>query len=132
MQEWEEYEEQILKHLSEKFPKHHFKKNDFVIGRHSKVKRQIDISMRTDIAGSDALMVIECKCINKNIDVKVVDSFIGFLDDVNATLGVIVTKIEQKVVLLGWMLFHMKNFMIMILICMFVRNVIQGTIVLHQ
>lgn len=92
MQDWEVYEDQILEHLKKKYSDYVFKKNDHVQGRYSKVDRQIDISIRKDFAGSDVLMVVECKCINRNVDVKVVDSFIGFLEDVNAKLGVIVTK----------------------------------------
>lgn len=91
-QEWQEYEEQIFKHLKDNYPKESFKKNDSIEGRFSKTGRQVDISSRREFAGSEVLMVIDCKCFNTKVDVKDVDSFIGFLDDLGAQIGVLITN----------------------------------------
>lgn len=89
---WEIYENQIFDHLKSKYPGYTFKKDDSIDGRFSKVPRQIDIAMRSKVAGSDSLMVIDCKCFETKVDVKDVESFIGMLEDVGAHFGVLVTN----------------------------------------
>lgn len=92
MSVWKRYEKQIFDILRNKGPSCNFKKNDFLQGHFSGVKRQVDISIKGEIAGYEVVGVVECKCLNKKIDVKIVDSFVGFLEDVGATLGIIVTN----------------------------------------
>ena len=55
--------------------------------------RQVDILVTSTIIGKPFTAVVECKCFNKNVDVKTVDSFVGFVDDVKANLGIIVTNV---------------------------------------
>lgn len=42
--------------------------------------------------GHEIKLAVECKCYSKNIDVKIVDGFIGFLEDIKANLGIIITN----------------------------------------
>ena len=36
-------------------------------------------------------MVVDCKCFNRNVDVRHIEAFAGFLEDVNVDLGLLVT-----------------------------------------
>lgn len=90
--DWELYEEQIFRKLRTDFPDSAITKNDHIKGQFSKVSRQVDISIRGDLTGYEVLGVVECKHFSRRVDVKVVDSFIGFLEDVKANLGVIITN----------------------------------------
>jgi predicted helicase len=89
---WKTFEKQIFNKFKDEFPKSNLKKNDHIIGQHSKVKRQIDISVREKMVGKEVLGIIECKFFNRKIDVKIVDGFIGFLRDVKANFGIIITN----------------------------------------
>lgn len=92
MADWELYEQQIYEKFKNSYSDCEFTKNDKIVGQYSKVQRQIDVAVRGTLAGYPQLLVIECKYFNKHVDVKVVDSFIGFLEDVNANHGVIITN----------------------------------------
>lgn len=89
---WKKYEKQILKALKDKYRDFHVRPNEKIPGVYSKIKRQVDVSLRKDNKGTPVLGIVECKCYSKRIDVKVVDSFIGFLQDVGADFGFIVTN----------------------------------------
>lgn len=42
--------------------------------------------------GKSIFGVVECKYFNKKIDVKVVEGFIGFMEDVGTNVGIIITN----------------------------------------
>ena len=68
-------------------------KDAHVEGRYSGVKRQIDILIRLLKDGNvDSTCLVECKHYAQKINVKIVDSFIGCLEDVNADKGIIVSE----------------------------------------
>ncbi|AOW18472.1 hypothetical protein LPB03_13850 [Polaribacter vadi] len=92
MTEWKKYEKELFTKYSEEFPDHEIKINDKIIGQFSKVKRQIDISIRKNVTNYSVLGIIECKYYNRKVDVKIVDCFIGFLDDIKANFGIIITN----------------------------------------
>jgi len=92
MKEWEDYEAQIFKKIKSEFPETEVLKNQKIQGYFSKQKRQIDILVKGNFIGKDIIGVVECKNFNKKIDVKVVDSFIGFIEDVKANIGIIITN----------------------------------------
>jgi hypothetical protein len=62
-------------------------------GYFSGTDRQIDVIVRGRFAGleGDHLMVVDCKCINRRIDVTHVEAFGGLVEDVGAPLGLMVT-----------------------------------------
>lgn len=89
---WREYETYIARHLQRAFPAstiRHDVKRDGVV---SKTKRQIDILIEDRIAGIDISIVVDCKYFSKKINVTHIDSFIGFLADVQASKGVLITN----------------------------------------
>jgi len=92
MEEWEEYEQRIFEKLHKEFPDCEIKKNDSIKGQFSGSQRQVDVSIRGPFAGITILGIVECKYFNKNVDVPVIDSFIGFLEDVKANVGIIITN----------------------------------------
>lgn len=63
-----------------------------IVGKYSKVERQIDIFIEGEIAGYEIKIVVDCKYFSKNIDVKQVESFCSMVEDVDAHQGVLITK----------------------------------------
>jgi hypothetical protein len=92
MTDWQKYEDSFHDFVSNNFKDSTYEKNAKVLGTESLVKRQIDILAKGKLAGKDVTCAIECKYLNKRVDVKVVDSMIGFCIDVRANLGILVTK----------------------------------------
>ena len=92
---WKDFEDAVFEELERVF---HFQnveiiRNSHIIGRDSGVRRQIDVLIREkkdDEVISTTL--VECKHYATKINVKIVDSFIGCLEDVGAEKGIIVSE----------------------------------------
>ncbi|QHI35811.1 hypothetical protein IMCC3317_11590 [Kordia antarctica] len=89
---WRKYERQIHQELASIFKDCEFEFDDRIFGKYSKIDRQIDISIRGEIGGNKILGIIDCKCFSKNIDVTIVDGFLGMIEDTKANFGIIITK----------------------------------------
>ncbi|CAM1344719.1 restriction endonuclease [Tenacibaculum amylolyticum] len=89
---WRKYERQIYKELVSVFNDCEFEFDDRIFGKHSKIDRQIDISVRGHIGGNKILGIIDCKHFSKKIDIKVIESFLGMLEDTKANFGLIITN----------------------------------------
>ncbi|WP_106795174.1 restriction endonuclease [Aquimarina sp. Aq78] len=89
---WREYEKKLYEKLSEIYPDCEIEYNDSIFGLYSRTERQIDFSIRGNIAGRKVLGIVDAKYYNKNVDVKVVESFIGMTEDINANFGLIITN----------------------------------------
>jgi hypothetical protein len=89
---WRKYESKVLDKFKNEFPYADLKLNQKVLGTQSKTLRQVDILIKGSILGKDILGAIECKYLNKKIDIKVVDAFIGFLQDIEGNVGFIITN----------------------------------------
>lgn len=61
------------------------KENEIINGR------QIDVTIRNHVAGHECLIIVECKDYNRSVEVSKVDSIIGVMEDVRASLSVIVS-----------------------------------------
>src|SRR6266498_2632311 len=92
MAEWRDYEKQIHEKFRIYFPTCKVIHNTTVRGRFSKTPRQVDIAVQSHVEGFHFFGAVECKYFNKRVDVKIVDSFIGFLDDIGADFGYIITN----------------------------------------
>jgi predicted helicase len=90
--EWRKYEKQICNNLQAKFPGYSIISDDYISGIFSKTDRQIDISIRGELAGNKLLGIVDCKYYSKKIDVKAVESFLGMLEDLNANIGLMITN----------------------------------------
>ncbi|NJL71774.1 MAG: restriction endonuclease, partial [Candidatus Competibacteraceae bacterium] len=84
-----EYEHSVARYLAARNTDYEVKYNRRVIGRYSRRSRQIDVYLEHKNGES---VIIECKYQHRKIDIKMVESFIGFLDDIAATSGILVTN----------------------------------------
>src|SRR4051812_22225217 len=89
---WREYEKQVHEHFKRKYPDVEILFDQKIPGRHSRVSRQVDVLVRFRVAGIDSLGAFDCKHFHDNVDVQVIDGMVGFLDDVNAPLGGVVSS----------------------------------------
>jgi len=89
---WRKYERQIHQELTSVFADCEFEFDDRIFGKHSKIDRQIDISIRGNIGGNKILGIIDCKHFSRNIDIKIIESFLGMLEDTKANFGLIITN----------------------------------------
>ncbi|MHC4088879.1 MAG: restriction endonuclease [Planctomycetota bacterium] len=90
--DWREYEIYITRHLQRAFPGTSITHNVRVPGVVSQIERQIDILIKQTVAGFEVTIVVDCKYFSTKIDVKEVDSFVGFLADVRASKGILITN----------------------------------------
>ena len=89
---WRKYERRIHQELTSVFTDCEFEFDDRIFGKHSRTDRQIDISIRGNIGGNKILGIIDCKHFSKKINVKIVESFLGMLEDTKANFGLIITN----------------------------------------
>jgi hypothetical protein len=89
---WKDYEIYITRHFQKLFPEASINHNISQAGLISGVQRQIDILIEQKIAGFNLKIIVDCKYFNKKVDVKVVESFLGFLQDLKASKGVLITN----------------------------------------
>ncbi len=90
--DWRIYERKIHQELSEVYEDCDFEFDDRVFGKYSKIDRQVDISIRSTVGGNKIFGIVDCKYFSKNIDVKIVESFLGMIEDVKANFGLIITN----------------------------------------
>lgn len=92
---WKDYEEAVYEECERVY---HFSnveiiKDIHIIGKYSGVKRQIDVLIKLLENGKvKSTILVECKHYVTKINVKIVDSFIGCLEDVCADKGIIVSE----------------------------------------
>jgi hypothetical protein len=89
---WKEYETYITRHFQRLFPETSIQHNVRREGLISKTKRQIDILIEGRVAGFDLKIIVDCKYFNKKVDVKEVESFLSFLQDLKASKGILITN----------------------------------------
>lgn len=94
--DWEEYEDQIFGKLSREFPDHKILEDQMVRGRFSGIDRQVDIVVRREVIGHEIAAVVDCKLFSRNVDVGDVDQFAGFVSDLNAEIGIIITNVGHS------------------------------------
>ncbi|MBL8020735.1 MAG: restriction endonuclease [Leptospirales bacterium] len=88
-QEFEQIVEQIYRSLHQDAV---ITRNEKLPGRRSGELRQIDITIRANVAGHKILVIVECKNYSRKVDVKKVDESFGMLDDVGAQKAVLVAR----------------------------------------
>jgi hypothetical protein len=84
-----DYETSVANYLISNNPDFLVKYNCFIKGRYSQIKRQIDILLVND----KRLIIVECKYYNKKVNIKVIEEFISFLEDVGVNEGLLITNI---------------------------------------
>ena len=89
--DWKTYEKEIHAHLSTLYPGASIRRNVQLPGQYSKGNRQIDLLIEDEIAGFRTRIVVDGKYFARRVDVIHVECFIGLLEDVGATHGLLVT-----------------------------------------
>ncbi|RNC84435.1 MAG: hypothetical protein ED557_05485 [Balneola sp.] len=89
---WKEYEKEIFEYFKETYPETTISFDQKILGKFSKVPRQIDILIEGEIAGYELKIVVDCKNFSEKIDVKKIESFCSMVEDVEAHQGVIITQ----------------------------------------
>jgi hypothetical protein len=93
---WRDYEDHIYEKLKEWAGDQATVEFDQSLpGRFSKIDRQIDVLVRgrfANVTNRDMVAVVDCKYYTRKIDVKKVDEFLGFLDDTQADMGLLITN----------------------------------------
>ena len=89
---WKKYEKEIHAQFQKMYPDAKITHNVKVPGRYSKIERQIDVLVEDYAAGEKVRIIIDGKYRKRNIDVKEVESFIGFMKDVEADKGLLITQ----------------------------------------
>lgn len=89
---WKEYERKVHKYFKFRFPESLILHDVNLVGFHSNVNRQIDILIEDFIAGYTIKIAVECKDWGKPLDVSNIEEFVGKLNDLKLTKGVMVAK----------------------------------------
>ena len=89
--DWQTYEKEIHEHLSILYPGASIRRNVQLRGQYSKGSRQIDVLIEDEIAGFRTRIVVDGKYFARRVDVTHVECFIGLLEDVGATHGLLIT-----------------------------------------
>lgn len=89
---WKDYEIEIANYFKSQFPNAEITHNTTLLGRYSKVQRQIDILIEDYVAGNRMRIIVDGKYFSNNIDVKDVEMYIGMLNDCEANKGLLITQ----------------------------------------
>jgi hypothetical protein len=89
---WQEYEIEVYDALQPHYPNADVRLNFKKQGKYSKTKRQIDVFIIDTFNGKTERIAVESKFYNKKINVKIVESFISMLADLDVDLGIMVTE----------------------------------------
>lgn len=89
---WSDYEENVYQECVRVFGNQTLK-NVHIKGRYSNRQRQIDVYIpNIQIEGKNISIAVDAKHYRNKVDIKTVESFIGMLQDVNASKGLIVSS----------------------------------------
>jgi hypothetical protein len=89
---WKRFEKLIHQIHTELAPQGAIVKlDDKIVGRESKVERQLDVTIRVSVVQYNILIVVECKDEARPIDVGAMGGFASLLRDVRANKGVMIS-----------------------------------------
>lgn len=88
---WKQYEAYIFNRLRADFPSGEFAHDVRITGIRTGRLRQIDVLIRSTVAGYPVAIAIDCKCFRRKVSVKDVEAFLGLLEDVRVSKGIMVT-----------------------------------------
>src|SRR5215469_1369836 len=89
---WREFEVLAETILAELQPHAEVKRNDFIEGRLTETKRQIDVPIRWSDGVNSYLTIVQAKDHGRRADIKVVDEFLSVIRDVKATGGILICR----------------------------------------
>ena len=88
--DWKQYEREIAAEFQHSYPSAQVTANAKLVGKFSKVERQIDILVEDQASDFLFRIVVGAKYRGRKIDVGDVEAFLGVLRDVEAHTGVMV------------------------------------------
>jgi hypothetical protein len=88
---WKEYEEEIIDYFRSEYPDARITPNGSIVGRFSKIERQIDLLIEEQASDFSFRIVVDAKLRNKRVDVNDVEQFLGLARDVGADVGVLIS-----------------------------------------
>ena len=88
--DWQQYEHQIVEQFRANYPSAEITPNAKLVGKFSKVERQIDLLVEERAADFAFRIAIDAKYRGRKIDVSDVEAFIGLTRDVQAHTGMLV------------------------------------------
>lgn len=88
--DWQEYERQIEKQFRRAYPSAQMKHDAKLVGKFSRVERQIDLLIEENASDFAFRIVVDAKYRGRKIDVSDVEAFIGLTRDVEAHTGMVV------------------------------------------
>lgn len=90
MADWQEYEREIEKQFREAYPSARITPNAKIVGKFSKVERQIDLLIEEQASDFAFRIVVDAKHRGRKIDVSDVEAFLGLTRDVEAHTGMMI------------------------------------------
>lgn len=88
--DWKEYEQEIENQFRDSYPSAQITRNARVLGKFSKVERQIDLLIEEQASDFLFRIIVDAKHRGRKIDVADVEQFLGIIRDVEAHTGVLV------------------------------------------
>lgn len=88
--DWQQYEREIEEQFREAYPSARITHDAKVVGKFSKVERQIDLLVEDQVADLTFRIVVDAKFRGRKIDVGDVEEFLGLTRDVEAHTGIMV------------------------------------------
>ena len=89
--DWKQYEDEIEWHFRAQYPSAKISRDARVLGKLSRQERQVDILIEDHASDFVIRVAVDAKYRNKRIDVNDVEGFLGFLRDIGANVGVMIT-----------------------------------------
>jgi hypothetical protein len=90
--DWKSYEQLAAKIFRKLQPEAIVTHDDSIYGHDSETKRQIDVSIRSNIAGRDILVIVQARDRKKAPDINAVGEFASVIRDVRADNGVMICR----------------------------------------
>jgi hypothetical protein len=87
---WKIYEK-AMADIERQYPDCAVMPNHKVTGRRSGIERQVDIWLSGHVGQHEVTVAVECRCYQGRVGIKDIEAFYGFLDDVAANKGVMVS-----------------------------------------
>jgi len=89
--DWHQYEAYVFGSLQRRFPGARVSPNVSIKGVKTGRPRQVDILVERNLGGFDLRIAFDCKCYKRKVNVNDVERFLGMLDDIRVSKGVLVT-----------------------------------------
>ncbi len=94
MSDWLDYQKLTASIYAELEPGSQVTHDDMILGVESHILRQIDVAIRTTVAGHNVLIIVDAKNHSRPLDVNAIGAFASVVRDVRASKGVLVCNSE--------------------------------------